>query len=104
MNQVRQGELDAMAPLFERYQGPLLNFFFRLTGDREASRDLEQVLTLGDEDLRVPAEWYLALAHLHGPVLDEARPHLERIAGTGGFYRDKARALLADLDRIEKRD
>jgi anti-sigma factor RsiW len=71
---------------------------------REASRDLEQVLTLGDEDLRVPAEWYLALAHLHGPVLDEARPHLERIAGTGGFYRDKARALLADLDRIEKRD
>jgi RNA polymerase sigma-70 factor (ECF subfamily) len=42
MNQVRQGELDAMAPLFERYQGPLLNFFFRLTGDREASRDLTQ--------------------------------------------------------------
>ena len=71
---------------------------------REATRDLEQVLRLGDEDLRAPAEWYLALAHLKGPGPGEARPHLERIAATGGFYRDKARALLADLDRLEKRD
>ena len=44
MLQVKQGELDAMAPLFERYQGPLLNFFFRLTGDRESSRDLVQIV------------------------------------------------------------
>ncbi len=42
MTQVKQGDLDAMAPLFERYHGPLLGFFCRLTGDREASRDLVQ--------------------------------------------------------------
>lgn len=44
MIEVRQGRLDALAPLFERYQGPLLNFFHRLTGDREASRDLVQTV------------------------------------------------------------
>lgn len=33
-----------MAPLFERYHGPLLNFFFRLTGDRESSQDLVQTV------------------------------------------------------------
>lgn len=44
MTQVKQGDLDAMAPLFERYQGPLLNFFFRLTGERENSRDLVQIV------------------------------------------------------------
>jgi len=44
MTRVRQEDLDAMAPLFERYQGPLLNFFHRLTSDREASRDLVQVV------------------------------------------------------------
>lgn len=44
MTEVRQGCLEAMAPLFERYQGPLLNFFFRLTGDRETSRDLTQTV------------------------------------------------------------
>jgi tetratricopeptide (TPR) repeat protein len=69
---------------------------------REATFDLEQVQRLGDEDLRVPAEWYLALAHLRGPNVAEARPHLERIAETGGFYQDKARALLSELHRLEK--
>ncbi|MGH8018533.1 MAG: RNA polymerase sigma factor [Opitutaceae bacterium] len=44
MTRVKQGDLDAMAPLFERYQSPLLNFFHRLTGDREASRDLVQAV------------------------------------------------------------
>jgi tetratricopeptide (TPR) repeat protein len=71
---------------------------------REASLDLEEVVRLGDEELRAPAEWYLALAHLRGPSLAEARRHLVRIAGAGGFYQDKARALLTELDRLEKRD
>jgi tetratricopeptide (TPR) repeat protein len=69
---------------------------------REATLDLEQVLRLGDKELQAPAEWYLALAHLRGKNPAEARPHLERIAGAGGFYRDKARALLAELDRLEE--
>jgi len=71
---------------------------------REATLDLEQVLRLGDDELRAPAEWYLALAHLRGDDPGEARPHLERMAGAEGFYRDKARALLGELDRLEKRD
>jgi hypothetical protein len=71
---------------------------------REATLDLEQVQRLGDEELQAPAEWYMALAHLRGARPAEARPHLERIAGGGGFYRDKARGLLAELDRLEKRN
>jgi hypothetical protein len=69
---------------------------------REATRDLEQVLRLGDNELRAPAEWYLALAHLRGKDPSEARPHLERIVESGGFYRDQARALLAELDRLDR--
>jgi tetratricopeptide (TPR) repeat protein len=71
---------------------------------REATLDLEQVLLLGEKELHTPAEWYLALIHLRGEDPAEARPHLERIAGAGGFYQDKARALLSQLDRLEKRD
>ncbi|WP_442888108.1 RNA polymerase sigma factor [Congregicoccus parvus] len=43
MSRVKQGDLDALAPIFERHQAPLLNFFHRLSGDRETSRDLVQV-------------------------------------------------------------
>lgn len=71
---------------------------------REATLDLDQVLRLGDEELQAPAEWYLALAHLRGPRPTEARHDLERIAGAGGFYRHKARALLAELDLLEHRN
>jgi tetratricopeptide (TPR) repeat protein len=71
---------------------------------REATVDLEQVLRLGQQELHAPAEWYLALIHLRGHDPREARPHLERIVDAGGFYQDKARALLSELDRLEKRD
>jgi len=70
---------------------------------REATVDLEQVLRLGQQELHAPAEWYLALIHMRNDPR-EARPHLERIAGVGGFYQDKARALLSELDRLERRD
>jgi tetratricopeptide (TPR) repeat protein len=71
---------------------------------REAALDLERVLRVGDEELKAPAEWYLALAHLRGSDTAEARPHLERIAAARGFYQDKARSLLSELDRLDKRD
>ena len=70
---------------------------------REASLDLERVLELNAKDLRAPAEWYLALIHLRGNDPEEARPHLERIVSAGGFYRDKARALLSELDAAGSR-
>jgi len=67
---------------------------------REATLDLEQVLRLGEKELHAPAEWYLALAHLRSDDPAGARPHLERIAGAGGFYQDRARALLSELDSL----
>jgi tetratricopeptide (TPR) repeat protein len=67
---------------------------------REATVDLEKVLKLGDDELVAPAAWYLALAHLRGGDVAVARAHLERIAGTKGFYRARARELLSEMDRL----
>jgi len=42
MEQVRDGRVEKLAVLFERYQTMLYNFFLRLTGNRAASEDLVQ--------------------------------------------------------------
>ena len=43
MERVREGELDCLTGLFERYQGPLFGFLARLAnGDREVAEDLTQ--------------------------------------------------------------
>ncbi|MGI4863201.1 MAG: RNA polymerase sigma factor [Janthinobacterium lividum] len=43
MEQVRDGALDCLTGLFERYQGPLFGFLARLAnGDREVAQDLTQ--------------------------------------------------------------
>lgn len=42
MTAVKEGDLDALSPLFEKYHVKLYNFFLRLTRDRETSRDLTQ--------------------------------------------------------------
>ncbi len=39
---VKEGDLDALSPLFEKYHVKLYNFFLRLTSDKENSRDLTQ--------------------------------------------------------------
>jgi RNA polymerase sigma factor (sigma-70 family) len=39
---VREGDLDRLEILFERYRDPLYDFFSRLTGNRVASEDLVQ--------------------------------------------------------------
>jgi RNA polymerase sigma-70 factor (ECF subfamily) len=41
---VRDGELDALGELFERHQGPLFGFLYKLTGDRMAAEDVAQVV------------------------------------------------------------
>jgi hypothetical protein len=80
-------------------------FFYRglsrlaLGQAQEAAADLEQVLRLPESELQAPAAWYLALAHLRANDLAAARSNLERIAKTGGFYQNKARGLLAELER-----
>lgn len=42
MSQVKKGDLDALAPLFEKYHIKLYNFFLRLTGNKSNSQDLTQ--------------------------------------------------------------
>ncbi len=42
MSQVRDGEVEALGLLYERYRTRLFNFFVRLTGDRPFSEDLVQ--------------------------------------------------------------
>jgi len=42
MEQVRDGRIEKLAVLFERYQTMLFNFFLRLTGNRAVSEDLVQ--------------------------------------------------------------
>lgn len=42
MNRVAGGDLDALVPLYDKYQQRLYNYFLRLTGDRHISADLTQ--------------------------------------------------------------
>ena len=42
MNAVKQGELDQVAVLYERYKRPIFNFFLYLRHDRELSQDFTQ--------------------------------------------------------------
>jgi tetratricopeptide (TPR) repeat protein len=98
-----RGALEALDGRLERQpEDPEARFYaglcrLALGQVREATLDLEQVLRLGEEEFHAPAEWYLALAHLRSDDPAGARPHLDRIAGAGGFYEDKAQALLSAL-------
>jgi RNA polymerase sigma factor (sigma-70 family) len=42
MSRVRDGDVQALAPLFDRHQAVLLNFYLRTTGNRASSEDLVQ--------------------------------------------------------------
>jgi RNA polymerase sigma factor (sigma-70 family) len=42
MEEVKQGKVEKLAVLFEKYHVQLFNFFLRLTGNRGASEDLVQ--------------------------------------------------------------
>lgn len=42
MNQVKNGDLDSMIPLFDKYQIKMYNFFLRYTHNKETSEDLAQ--------------------------------------------------------------
>ncbi|MFC2132631.1 RNA polymerase sigma factor [Bacteroidota bacterium] len=42
MTMVRNGNLDSLGPLYEKYKSPLYNFFYRMTFDEDISKDLTQ--------------------------------------------------------------
>lgn len=44
MLSVKQGDLDSMAPLFEKYHTPVYRYYYRCTSDEELSKDLCQNL------------------------------------------------------------
>lgn len=44
MLDVRDGELDALGELFERYHGPLYGFLLKLTGNRLVAEDITQTV------------------------------------------------------------
>jgi RNA polymerase sigma factor (sigma-70 family) len=46
MLQVRNGEVDMLGVLFDRYQAPLYNFYTKMTQDRAVSEDLVQEVFL----------------------------------------------------------
>jgi RNA polymerase sigma factor (sigma-70 family) len=46
MYKVKSGNLDCMTKLFNKYNNPILNYFFYLTGKIEDSRDLTQEVFL----------------------------------------------------------
>ena len=46
MLKVKTGNINYMTEIFNRYNDSILNYFFRLTGDYENSRDLTQSVFL----------------------------------------------------------
>jgi anti-sigma factor RsiW len=68
---------------------------------RQAIDDLERVARAAGDDLQTPAEWYLALARLRAGDPAGARKDLAQIAEGRGFYRDQARGLLAEVERLD---
>ena len=46
MLQVRNGEVEMLGVLFDRYQAPLFNFYAKMTQDRTVSEDLVQEVFL----------------------------------------------------------
>jgi tetratricopeptide (TPR) repeat protein len=91
--------------LNERPNDPAARFYaglcqLTLGRSADAISNLEETRKLGAGEFEGPAEWYLALAYLRSHNIGEARSRLQRIAAEGGFYADKARALLPALDRL----
>jgi tetratricopeptide (TPR) repeat protein len=90
--------------LKERPNDPVVRFYaglcqLALGRSADAIGSLEATRKLGAGELEGPAEWYLSLAYLRNRDSGEARSRLTRIADAGGFYAERARALLAALDR-----
>lgn len=79
-----------------------LLFYAGLTGIQlqeygQAQAYLQQALRLPAHALTQQAAWYLSLVHVKRGQADQALLLLKELADGNGFYREKARALLAAL-------
>lgn len=83
MLRIQSGDADAFEELVDRYQGPLIGFFHRNTGDTQLAEDLTQETLLR--------------------VYNQAWDYLPRGRFRGWLYR-VARNLLVDTTRRQSRD
>ena len=87
---VRNGDLDRLTPLFQRYWRPLFGFFYRMSGDRGFAEDLVQ-----DVFVRV-------LKYRHTYQDDGAfESWLFRIARNTFYDAAKKRPALEDIDDVD---
>ncbi len=88
---VKEGDLDALTPIFEKYHIQLYNFFLRLTRDRELSRDLTQNVFSRILSYRTSYDEKQAF-----------KPWMYRLArNTHIDHYNKNRYLTADSDAVE---
>lgn len=94
MAAVGADDLDRLVPLFERYHGPLFNFLYRLTNDRETSEDLTQ--TVFERILKYRAS-YQATQPFRAWVYQMARNvHADH------WHRHQKLRAAADVDEAER--
>ncbi len=93
MAAVRANDLDQLVPLFERYHGPLFNYLYRLTNDRETSEDLTQTVF---ERLLKYRSSYQATQPFRAWVYQMAR----NVHADHWHRREKLRA--ADVEEVER--
>ena len=87
MLKVKDGHLDGMRLLFERYHKPLYGFLYRMTGERETSEDIVQDVFLrmlrSRHTFTVHGEFKTWMYHVARNLLKDT---FKRNQKTGGHY------------------
>ena len=87
MLQVKSGDLDKMALLFQRYHRPLYGFLFHMTGQRESSEDMVQTvfyrMLKSRHTFTGEGEFKTWMYHLGRNVLSD---HFKKTSRTGIHY------------------
>ena len=87
MLQVKSGDLDKMALLFQRYHRPLYGFLFHMTGQRESSEDMVQTvfyrMLKSRHTFTGEGEFKTWMYHLGRNVLSD---HFKKTSRTGTHY------------------
>ncbi len=113
MQRVKEGNLQELATLFERYHVRLFNFFLKLTGDRNLSQDLTQNLFYRILKYRSSFKegnsfksWIYQMArNIHYDYCREHQKQNEHFTGVGSHSEEVSDATDAfsqeDFDRLD---
>jgi len=106
MAEVRDGRVERLAILFERYQVMLFNFFLRLTGNRSTSEDLVQEVFIRILKYRLTYRgedrftcWMYRIAH--NAHIDHLRRHKDALP-LDDQYRETASAEPSVEDTVAR--